>query len=347
MLATRGAKRSENLEDKIVTTYKQFGAKLIEAHGRLATVNEANNISWVVPKNTVVIFLAKPGRCMFIGAGRILAQQYFRNNSDIVNFFKGKAARAGLHHGEILSRTFFENEMCPNVSLEFKNNSFPSFGYVWKLPLMRSRTVTANNLALEPAPLRTEIYNKINHGTTLQIKSVIDKLGPGVYIVNACLPPGNFRTNVGAGINAPKKESNWNKGRESARTREHIRYESYIKKSIRPPRPGSRTHTHLPPNYGYKIRQPKLLARPSLTIQQILYRLSRNPNMNLNQNFKKLRANVNTSRLIRVQNILKEPTSFVKSLSGPARLQWRLSRNRARFIHNRLGTNLNIKTIKV
>ena len=200
MYGTRGTRVAADLEEKIVLTHRRFGSKLVEAHGRFAVENE-NAISWKVPKNTVIILLAKPGRCMFIGAGRILAEKYFRSNNKIVNFFRGEAGKTGLHHGEILSRTFFEGEMCPSVLLDFDDEKYPSFGYVWKLPLMRARTVSGTNLTREPAPLKSEIYNQINHKSSLLLKSVVSRLGKGVYIVNACLPPGNARNVIGS--NAP------------------------------------------------------------------------------------------------------------------------------------------------
>jgi hypothetical protein len=333
MYGTRGAKKSENLENKLVTTYRRFGAKLIEAHGRFATENE-NNISWKVPKNTVIILLAKPGRCMFIGAGRILAEQYFRSNNKIVNFFRGEAGKTGLHHGEILSRTFFEDEMCPSVLLDFNDQKYPSFGYVWKLPLTRTRTVTGTNLTQEPPPLRSEIYNKINHGSSLLLKSVVSRLGKGVYIVNACLPPGNFRNLTGS--NAPKAGWEGEMPRGPAGTRERFRYAPYINRQHRPPKPGTRAKTHIPAENNYKVRRPKLLSRPLLRVENLLYKLSRNPNMNMTQNFGNLHTNVNTSRLLNVQRILKNSNNFVSKLGIAGQLRWRLTRNKAKFIFNRL-----------
>jgi hypothetical protein len=333
MLATRGAKKSEELENKIVLTYTRFGAKLIEAHGRFAVENE-NNISWKVPKNTVIILLAKPGRCMFIGAGRILAEKYFRSNNKIVHFFRGEGGKTGLHHGEILSRTFFEDEMCPSVLLDFNDEKHPSFGYVWKLPLSRTRTVTGNNLPHEPPPLRSEIYNQINHGSSLLLKSVVSRLGKGVYIVNACLPPGNFRNLTGS--NAPRAGWEGEMPRGPTGTRERFRYAPYINRQHRPPKPGTRGKTYIPPENNYKVRQPKLFARPMMRVEDLLYKLSRNPNINLSQHFGNLRANVNTSRLLNVQRVLKNSNNFVSKLGTSGRLQWFITRNRARFIYNRL-----------
>jgi hypothetical protein len=338
MYGTRGAKKSENLENKLVTTYRRFGAKLIEAHGRFATENE-NNISWKVPKNTVIILLAKPGRCMFIGAGRILAEQYFRSNNKIVNFFRGEAAKTGLHHGEILSRTFFEDEMCPSVSLDFKDEKHPSFGYAWKLPLTRTRTVSGTNLTREPPPLRSEIYNQINHGSSLLLKTVVDRLGKGVYIVNACLPPANFKSSNTLGTNAPKAGWEGEMPRGPTGTRERFRYAPYINRQHRPPRPGTRRKTHIPPVNNYKIRQPKLLARPLMRLEELLYKLSRNPNINLGKHFGNLRANVNTNRLLNVQRVLKNSNNFVSKLGVGGQIRWRLARNKAKFIYNRLREN--------
>jgi hypothetical protein len=337
MYRTRGIKRSENLEDEIVEIYTRFGARLVEAHGSLATANENKNISWTVPKDTVVIFLAKPGRCMFIGAGRILAEKYFKSHANLLRFFVGSAGREGIHHGEILSRTFFEGDKCPSVSLVFKHSTFPSFGYVWKLPLSRTRTVTEENLELEPPPLRSEVYTQVKHGSSLLLKTVIQRLGKGVYIVNACLPPGNFKTNEGGGTNAPNKPTNnWPSARQSSRTREHVRYTHFIKKSIRPPKAGTPRKTHLPYNQNYKVRHPKLLARPVLTVRELLSKLSKNPNMNLTNSFKKLRANVNTNKISTVQNILKNSKNYVSKLGRLNRMRWKFTTNKAHFIYSTL-----------
>jgi hypothetical protein len=337
MYGTRGARTSKNLEDKIISTYSKFGAKLIEAHGSLATENQNSNISWTVPKNTVIIFLAKPGRCMYIGAGRIVAEQYFKSNNKIKNFFRGRAGTEGLHHGEILSRTFFEDEKCPSVSLTFNDKSFPSFGYVWKLPLTRQRTVMGVNLELEPAPLRSEIYNSIPHGSSLLLKTVVNRLGQGVYIVNACLPPGNYKSLEFIGTNAPAV-AGWEGGRARAPTgtRNRFRYAPYINKSHRPPKPGSRTKTQLPPGNQYRVRRPEILARPLMTVRELLMKLSRNPNLNLNNHIGKLRANVNTWKIMHVQSILKNSNNFVSKLGITNKLKWRLTRNKARFIYNRI-----------
>jgi hypothetical protein len=334
MIRTRGLQRSENLEEKIVRTYNRFGAKLIEAHGRFTTANEVNNISFEVPKSTIIIFLAKPGRCMFIGAGRILAESYFMNNRNMLNFFRGEAGKLGMHHGEILSRTFFEGEQCPSVNLDFKNNSHPSYGYVWKLPLGRIRSTTGPNLEAEPAPLRTEVYTRIQRGSSLLLKSVVSRLGKGVYIVNACLPPGNAG-NIN-GTNAPQGGWENERPRAPTTTRERRRFAPFINKAHRPPRPGTKAKTFLPPQHIYKIAKPKLLSKPKMTVEQLLRSMSRNPQMNISKHFRNLRANVNTSRLFNVQTILQSPNNFVSKLGVAGRVAWRLTSNKAKFIHNRL-----------
>jgi hypothetical protein len=336
MYGTRGARTSKNLEDKIISTYSRFGAKLIEAHGSLATTNENANISWTVPKNTVVILLSKPGRCMYIGAGRIVAEQYFKTNNKIKNFFRGTAGTEGLHHGEILSRTFFEDEKCPSVSLLFDDPKFHSFGYVWKLPLTRQRSVTGTNLELEPPPLRSEIYTNIPHGSSLLLKTVVSRLGEGVYIVNACLPPGNYKSLEFIGTNAPIAGWEGERARAPTGTRNRFRYTKYINKSHRPPKPGSRTKTQIPPENKYALRSPKILSRPLMTVKELLIKLSRNPNLNLNKNFSKLRANVNTTKIRNVQRVLKNSTNFVSKLGITNKLRWTLSRHKAGFIYNRL-----------
>lgn len=336
---TRGQTTSQNLEARIINTYKSYGAKLVEAHGALATENETVNISHEVPPNTIVMLMATPGRCMYISAGRMVASEFFTTNNGIISFFKSGEG-TGWHHAEdILSRTFFPGERMPNISLTFFDKHYPSFGYVWKLPIQRrDRSALAANLAREPPPARSEIYTNINHGNSsrLLLSTVLSRLGPGVYIINACLPPGDYKHINFTGSNVPAKGWSGIPRTMSTRTREHVRYSPYIRGQVRPPRPGSKYKTQLPPpdSRWYRVRAPHTLG--GKTVHDFLNALKRNKNLNFNNWVGQLRPNVNTNRLRRVQNIMRNPNNFYNTLSDRNKLVYTASSHKPRFIHAKL-----------
>lgn len=337
---TRGQTTSQNLEARIISTYRSYGAKLVEAHGALATKNETANISHEVPPNTIVMLMATPGRCMYISAGRLVASEFFTTNNGLTRFFKSGEGTEWHHVSDILSRTFFPGEQMPNISLTFFDKHYPSFGYVWKLPIQRrDRSALAENLAREPPPARSEIYTNINHGnsSTLLLSTVLSRLGPGVYIINACLPPGNYKHINFTGSNVPAGGWSGISRTMSTRTREHMRYSPYIRRQVRPPRPGSAYKTVLPNNAElrwYRVRAPHTLG--GKTVDDFLNALKRNKNLNFNNWVGQLRPNVNTNRLKQVQNILRNPNNFYNSLSTRNKLTYMGSFHKPRFIHTKL-----------
>lgn len=338
---TRGQATSKNLEERIISTYKKYGAKLVEAHGALATENETVNISHEVPPNTIVMLMATPGRCMYISAGRMVASEFFTTNNGLTTFFKSGEGSGWHHAADILSRTFFPGEQMPNISLTFFDKHYPSFGYVWKLPIKRrDRSALAANLAREPPPARSEIYTNINHGNNsrLLLSTVMSRLGPGVYIINACLPPGDYKNLKHTGSNVPAKGWNGISRTMSTRTREHMRYSPYIRGQVRPPRPGSAYKTALPSEASssiwYRVRAPHTLG--GKTVHDFLNALKRNKNLNFNNWVEKLRPNVNTTRLKQVQNILRNPNNFYNTLSPRNKLVYMTSFHKPRFIHAKL-----------
>jgi hypothetical protein len=336
---TRGQATSRNLEERIIATYKKYGAKLVEAHGALATESETVNISHKVPPNTIVMLMATPGRCMYISAGRMVASEFFTNNNGLTTFFKSGEGTGWHHTADILSRTFFPGEQMPNISLVFFDKHYPSFGYVWKLPIQRrDRSTLHANLAREPPPARSEIYTNINHGNSsrLLLSTVLSRLGPGVYIINACLPPGNYKHMNFTGSNVPAEGWNGITRTMSTRTREHVRYSPYIRGQVRPPRPGSTYKTYLPSaaSHWYRVRAPHTLG--GKTVHDFLNALKRNKNLNFNNWVGQLRPNVNINRLRKVQNILRNPNNFYRNLSARNKMLYTTSFHKPRFIHTKL-----------
>jgi hypothetical protein len=336
---TRGQKTSQNLEERIIATYKKYGAKLVEAHGALSTENNAPNISHEVPPNTIVMLMATPGRCMYISAGRMVASEFFTSNNGLTTFFKSGEGTGWHHVSDILSRTFFPGEQMPNITLTFFDKYYPSFGYVWKLPIQRrDRSTLHANLAREPAPARSEIYTNINHGNNSQLllSTVLSRLGPGVYIINACLPPGNYKNMNFTGSNVPASGWNGITRTMSTFTREHKRFIPFIRGRPRPPRPGSAYKTALPSAVSswYKVRAPHTLG--GKTVHDFLNALKRNKNLNFNNWVEQLRPNVNINRLRKVQNILRKPTTFYRKLSTRNKFLYKTSSHKPRFIHAKL-----------
>ena len=240
---TRGQVESQMLENHVLNVYNTYGARLIEGHGALATKNESVNISTTVPPNTIVIFLAKPGVCMYSRAGRVIANEFFRTNAGLRTFFKGGGST--LHHAaNSQTRTYMAGQQIPSIYLTFKDAVYPSIGYVWKLPLKRERVINNANMLNERTPNSTEVHNNITHGNSYLLASVLRILGPGVYIVNACLAPGNIKNNSRTGINAPRG-GGWGGSKQSGASNEKRRYAPLLT-PVRPPRPGSFKSTTLP-----------------------------------------------------------------------------------------------------
>jgi len=73
---------NNNREDRIIQTYDTYGAKLIYAHGSLTGTKE------VVPKNTIIMFLAKPGYCIIEKVAKKVFSDFFENKRGLLQFFK-------------------------------------------------------------------------------------------------------------------------------------------------------------------------------------------------------------------------------------------------------------------
>lgn len=330
---TRGQVNAQNIETRVLGVYKKHGARLVESHGSLATRTQTKNVATIVPDDTVVILMVKPGECMYSGAGRLIADEFFKSNTGLRSFFKGGGGTKWHHVANSQSRTFLAGQKIPSIFLTFKDATYPSLGYVWKLPMTRSKTVSLDNMLHEPAPARSEIYTGVTHGNSYLLSSVLRILGPGVYIVTACLPPGNINNNRLTGVSAPRK--NWGGSQPAARSKERTRYGPYTK-PLRPPRPGSvsaRTTTLPGPN-SRRIANPHQLG--GISVHNFLNAMSKNPKLNFNALTEKLRANVNINRLRRVRNILINPQKFYNTLTPNNKAVYMYSRNKAHFIHNRL-----------
>jgi hypothetical protein len=171
---------------RIVNTYAGHGAKLIEAHGFIAKTKMK------VPRDTVIMFLANPGRCMIQAAGRRVASLYFMNQTGLQRFFRsgGSSGRNVAHVSDILKRTHFAGESIPDTWLEFKDPEAKRVGFIKKLPLRTREFVLPGYYRNERAPTFAETTGPLNiHGSYQLLSSVLAKSGPGVYIVSACRVP--------------------------------------------------------------------------------------------------------------------------------------------------------------
>jgi len=322
-MATRGlteAIRRERFVEYIFRKYPK-GAKLIECHGGLT--RKVSPIYAEVPEDTVIIFLSNFGQCMAIERGRHLSNEYFTSRKRLLRFFRGEAGYARVHHGEIASRTFLPNEEYPNAWLQFYDPSIPDYGHVWKLPLKYKKAEEINQLrATTRAVTGENVYTNIPRAknSTMTLQNVVSKLGPGVYIVNACLMPINQGTlpvgkipfNLPVGI--PERRVG------VARTRNARAYAKTIYRP-RPPRPGTPVRT-LSVLRSLSARRPKV---PHVTVAEMLTRLGRSgSNINLNNWFPRMRANVNKNRLRAVQRILQNPSNMTSRLKENELRQWNL-----------------------
>jgi hypothetical protein len=324
-------KTAQELEDKIIRTWRAHGARWVEGHGILA--NLSNSVYKTVPRGCVVIFLAEPGKCMYITAGRKIASHYFGTDQKLENFFRGRAGQAGVHHGNVLARTYFEGDRYPNMSVVFENKSFPGFGYVRRLPLRRPVVENERNLKWEGLPELGEIYNVIKKGEWRTLENIMETLGKGVYIVSSCLPPPDYvatRTPVnspGGGVTGPT-------------TRGLRRLRSAFptaRASARPPKPGTLKKTFLPVARTFRFKTP----RPRVTVPQVLRAIAENPRSSKWALMNMLPANTNVKRITETQRIYsrkRETEKFIAGLRRVSRIAWASTPRtlRPRFIHGRL-----------
>jgi hypothetical protein len=328
---TRGTKTAGELEDKIVRTWRAHGAKWVEGHGILA--NFTNTVYKIVPRGRVVIFLAEPGKCMYISAGRKIAARYFGNNQKLENFFRGKAGQAGIHHGNVLARTYFEGDRYPNMSVAFSDERFPSFGYVRRLPLRRPVVEDEWNLKHEGLPELGEVYTAIRKGNRLSLEDIMETLGRGVYIVSSCLPPSDYVKNR-TPVNSP---GGGKVGPVTTGLRRLRHAFPSVRAGGRHPRPGTLKKTHLPTARTFRFRTPK----PRVTVPQVLRAIAENPTTSKWSMMNKLPANVNVRRLAETQRIYarkRETEKFISKLPRVSRVAWAATPRslKPRFIHRRL-----------
>ena len=312
---TRGAEEARTRENKIVNTYNRLGGALIEGHGSLVTLNQAPEK--VVPPDTVIIFLSKFGQCMFIEAGRLLQNRYFRSNNNIKRFFRGAGAEEGLHHANILGRARFEGQKYPDISITMRDKNYKSMGYIWKLPLGRKRAMTHYDLMSENRPRVGEVRSPYNRGT-YKLSELIERLGPGVYIVNACLVVPNYNPKR-LPVNAPVRE--W-RGTRSLLPPGGSVYMRRIRQHVTAPfyRPGTIRRTWLPaPARG----RPTPAATMNLT--NALEKMSTNPRLNFENIAQNLRVNARIPKLRRVYNMLHDRRRlerFAARLNTRTRATW-------------------------
>jgi hypothetical protein len=295
-MSTRGAEEARRRENKIINTYNRVGGALIEGHGALVNLNQVPEKE--VPPDTVIIFLAKFGQCMFIEGGRLIQNRYFRSNNGLKNFFRGAGAEEGLHHANILGRTRFEGQMYPDISITMKDKKFKSFGYIWKLPLQRARAVTTNDLLGENRPRVGEVRSPYNRGS-YKLSELIDRLGPGVYIVNTCLVIPNYNPSA-LPTNAPVQQ--W-RGMRSRLPPGGSRIMHRIRHHVTAPfyRPGVRRSTWFPaPARG----RPTPAA--AMNLANALEKMSVNPRLNFENIVQNLRVNVRIPKLRRVYDMLRD-----------------------------------------
>jgi len=322
-MATRKLTEAVMREKFVEYIFEKYpkGTKLIESHGGLS--RHVSPKYAYVPEDTIIIFLSNFGQCMAIERGRHLANEYFMSRKGLLRFFRGEAGFARVHHGEIASRTFLPNEEYPNALLSFYDASIPDYGHVWKLPLKYKRAETSNDLKLVRRAVTGEnVYTNIprSQNSNMNLQDVINKLGPGVYIVNACLVPVN-QGNLPLGrlpFNLPVGQPERRVG--VARTRNARAYAKTIfGPSPRPPRPRTPVRTYQTLR-SLSVRRPKL---PHVTVQEMLTRLGRSgANINLNNWFPRMRANVNKEKLRTVQRILQNPKPMTNRLKENDLQRW-------------------------
>jgi hypothetical protein len=188
-----------NRETRIIKTFENHGARLVDAHGALTGTKE------VVPSDTVIMFLSEPGYCILLRTARKVSADFFENKEGLVRFFKSGGNRRNYKHvSDILKRTHFPGQEYLDTDLTFEDPVSKSLGYVKKLPLSRQQIIYNHLFDREQTPTFAETAGPFVHGKRLKLSKIIKDGGPGVYIVSSCrvspyllkLPPSKLPTNV-------------------------------------------------------------------------------------------------------------------------------------------------------
>lgn len=189
--------------DKLLDIWRKHGAFLVEGHGHYPIYREKATEKSVyvlkkpdpitVPQDRAIIYLAEPGKCMWITTGRQLTARLFHSKEGLEEFLSGAAERKGVHHADISRKAFvFPDAFIDSkVNLEPKPKQ-PAFGYVWKLPLMNPR-ISQNKWNKDRVPFANEVLNFKQKDTW--VSEIVFNGPPGVYIVSSCLDVPHLPTN--------------------------------------------------------------------------------------------------------------------------------------------------------
>ena len=182
----------------LVDTFKMYGAHLIEGHGKYPLYKRSDYHKGYVLKRPdkvpvqwgkAVVYLAEPGKCMWITTGRQLGARYFGSEKGIIDFLSGKAELEGVHHADISRKSFVPGDgyLDSTVSLRPLKTQ-PSFGFVWKLPIKFDRVESNKYLPRNIRPRQEDVLSLPRK--TTWVSDIVRDGPPGVYIVSSCLDAG-------------------------------------------------------------------------------------------------------------------------------------------------------------
>ena len=183
------------------------GAYYVDGHGMCSFPNK----KFTVPKDKVVIFMAKATTVLGVNQTNKVEKNYLRTKQGVERFIKGSARENGMNNADFAARAHIEGEsifdqwvvfprQAPNnrlvpvklgITNVFAPALGPSSGHVWRLPLRTSHHRNApfaqNNIrrVLNLSMFGTN-YKKNRFGKAFMLSELI-KNGPlGVYIVATC-----------------------------------------------------------------------------------------------------------------------------------------------------------------
>jgi len=319
----------------LVDTFKTYGAYLIEGHGKYPLYKRSDTHKGYILRRPdkvpvqwgkAVVYLAEPGKCMWITTGRQLGAKYFGSEKGIIDFLSGKAELEGVHHADISRKSFVPGDgyLDSTVSLR-PSKAQPSFGFVWNLPIKFDRVESNKYLRRNIQPRREDVM-PLPRKTTWVSDIVRD--GPaGVYIVSSCLDAGPIPSTY----NWPEARVGWFPPARKEHRKHAVRGVAVRKKILsafrgglfkKPVKPKALTaqatrnihsggaaggafarfsHSPFPSNTGINYttqtrkvenrNKPKLRQKiKKTTVQEVLGRLQKNVNTNLNS-IKNLPAN--------------------------------------------------------
>ena len=166
--------------NEIDRIYKTHKATVTNSHGYMLNNNK------IVPKNTVLMFLANPGYCASRQLVRLVSHNHFLTKNKLNKFMRSNVPNNQIYVSNIFKkRTHLPNTPYKNMQLYY-GNKLKSFAYTKKLPLLSKQHIQKNYFYENKAPKFAETVGPIKRGTSIKLSNLLKQIGPGVHIIGSC-----------------------------------------------------------------------------------------------------------------------------------------------------------------